>query len=174
MMTLVNLFFTFLNIGMFGFGGGYAMIPFIEREVVINNTWITDLEFLDIIGISQMTPGPVAINTATFVGFRVDGIVGALVATFGVVIFSFIAVIFISKSMDKFKNNKYLDGVFAGLKPVLIALIISAFVSLAKDSYIDMKSIIISMITLGLLLSQKVHPILVIVLSALMGIVFYI
>ena len=174
MMTLVNLFFTFLKIGMFGFGGGYAMIPFIEREVVINNTWITDLEFLDIIGISQMTPGPVAINTATFVGFRVDGIVGALVATFGVVIFSFIAVIFISKSMDKFKNNKYLDGVFAGLKPVLIALIISAFVSLAKDSYIDMKSIIISMITLGLLLSQKVHPILVIVLSALMGIVFYI
>ena len=173
MITLINLLLTFLKIGMFGFGGGYAMIPFIEREVVVNNTWITDVEFLDIIGISQMTPGPVAINTATFVGFRVDGVVGALVATFGVVIFSFIAVIFISKSMDKFKNNKYLDGIFAGLKPVLIALIISAFVSLAKDSYTDMKSIIISVITLGLLISKKVHPILVIVLSAVMGIILY-
>ncbi|MGL5066598.1 MAG: chromate transporter [Sarcina sp.] len=174
MMELINLFLTFLKIGMFGFGGGYAMIPFIEREVVINNTWITDVEFLDIIGISQMTPGPVAINTATFVGFRVNGIVGALVATFGVVIFSFIAVIFISKSMDKFKDNKYLNGVFAGLKPVLIALIISAFVSLAKDSYTDIRSIIISVITLSLLLSKKIHPILVIIFSAVMGIIFYI
>ncbi|MGL5576212.1 MAG: chromate transporter [Sarcina sp.] len=174
MITLVKLFLTFLKIGMFGFGGGYAMIPFIEREVVINNAWITELEFLDIIGISQMTPGPVAINTATFVGFRVDGLKGAIIATFGVVIFSLIAVVFISKSMDKFKNNKYLDAVFAGLKPVLIALIISAFVSLAKDSYIDLKSIIISVITLGLLLSKKIHPILVIVLSAIMGIIFYI
>ncbi|MGL4450849.1 MAG: chromate transporter [Sarcina sp.] len=174
MITLVKLFLTFLKIGMFGFGGGYAMIPFIEREVVINNAWITELEFLDIIGISQMTPGPVAINTATFVGFRVDSFKGAIIATFGVVIFSLIAVVFISKSMDKFKNNKYLEAVFAGLKPVLIALIISAFVSLAKDSYTDLKSIIISVITLGLLLSKKIHPILVIVLSAIMGVVFYI
>ncbi|MGL4654373.1 MAG: chromate transporter [Sarcina sp.] len=174
MIALIKLFFTFLKIGMFGFGGGYAMIPFIEREVVINNPWITQLEFLDILGISQMTPGPVSINIATFVGYRVDGILGALTATFGVVIFSLIAVVFISKSMDKFKNNKYLDGVFAGLKPVLIALIISAFVSLAKDSYVDMKSIIISVITLMLLLSKKVHPILVIILSAIMGIIFYI
>lgn len=174
MMALINLFLTFLKIGMFGFGGGYAMIPFIEREVVINNSWITDVEFLDIMGISQMTPGPVAINTATFVGFRVDGVVGALVATFGVVIFSFIAVVFISKSMDKFKDNKYLNGVFTGLKPVLIALIISAFVSLAKDSYTDIRSIIISVITLSLLLSKKIHPILVIIFSAVMGIIFYI
>lgn len=173
-MTLIKLFLTFLKIGMFGFGGGYAMIPFIQREVVVNSKWITEMDFLDIMGISQMTPGPVSINTATFVGFKVNGILGALIATFGVVIFSLIAVIFISKSMDKFKNNKYLDAVFRGLKPVLIALIISAFVSLAKDSYTDLKSILISIITLGLLLSKKVHPILVIVISAIMGIVFYI
>ena len=174
MMTLINLFFSFLKIGMFGFGGGYAMIPFIKNEVVVNHNWISEVDFLDIIGISQMTPGPVAINTATFVGFRVEGIKGALISTLGVVIFSLVAVIFISKSIDKFKDNKYLDAVFTGLKPVLIALIISAFVSLAKNSYTDFKSIIISIITLGLLLTKKIHPILVIILSAVMGIIFYI
>lgn len=174
MSNLISLFFTFLKIGMFGFGGGYAMLPFIQNEVVSGRGWITQNQFLDIIGISQMTPGPVSINAATFVGFNVGGIWGSLFATFGVVIFSFIAVVLISKSMQKFKNNKYIEAAINGMKPVLIALIISAFVSLARDSYVDIKSIVVGSIALMMLLSKKVHPIFVIAISAVLGIVLYI
>lgn len=173
-MIFIKLFLTFLKIGMFGFGGGYAMLPFIEREVVSVNTWISKAEFLDILGISQMTPGPVSINTATFVGFRLSGISGALIATLGVISFSFVAVILVSKSLEKFKGNRYIEGAINGMKPILIALIISAFISVAKDSYNDLKSIIIGLIVLGLLLSKKIHPILVIVISAVLGILFFI
>ncbi|MGL5821020.1 MAG: chromate transporter [Sarcina sp.] len=173
MLGILNLFFTFFKIGMFGFGGGYAMLPFIQNEVVNNNNWISHSEFLDIIGVSQMTPGPVAINTATFVGYKIEGIGGALFATLGVISFSFIAVILISKSVEKFKNNKYIEKAFIGLKPILIALIISAFISLAKESYIDFRSVVIGVIGFCLLKYKKVNPIGVIALSAIIGIVIY-
>lgn len=173
MASLIKLFLTFLKIGIFGFGGGYAIIPFIQSEVVAGQSWISMNQFLDIIGISQMTPGPVLINTATYVGYEVSGVLGAIFATLGVVVFSFFAVVIISKSMEKFKDNKYIDAAMAGMKPVLIALIISAFVSLAKDSYVDIKSIVIGIITLAMLLSKKIHPILVIVISAILGMIIY-
>ncbi|MGL5616660.1 MAG: chromate transporter [Sarcina sp.] len=170
---LLSIFSTFFKIGLFGFGGGYAMLPYIEELVVNTNHWITKAEFSDILGISQMTPGPVSINTATFVGYKVSGIIGGIVGTIGVIIFSVIVVIILSKNIDKLKNNKYVAGAIVGMKPVLIALIISAFYSLAKDSYFDFKSIIIGIITLVLLQSKKIHPILVIVIAAILGILFY-
>lgn len=173
MLGLLNLFLTFFKIGMFGFGGGYAMLPFIQNEVVSNNAWLSHAEFLDIIGVSQMTPGPVAINTATFVGYKTQGIWGALFATLGVITFSFIAVILISKSVEKFKENKYIEKAFVGLKPILIALIISAFISLAKESYLDIKSVIIGLLGFILLKYKKFNPIGVIVLSAVMGLILY-
>ncbi len=173
MSVLLNLFLTFFKIGVFGFGGGYSMLPFIEQQVVSSNSWISKSQFLEIIGISQMTPGPVSINTATFVGYKVNGVIGGLIATLGVITFSFIAVILVSKSLSKFKNNRYIEGALSGMKPILIALVISAFISLAKESYYDIKSIIIGVISLGLLLSKKVHPILVIVISAALGLILY-
>lgn len=173
MGILLKLYFSFLKIGMFGFGGGYAMLPFIESEVVSVNGWISKTQFLDVLGISQMTPGPVSINTATFVGYKLSGLIGGLIATLGVISFSFVAVILISKSMQKFKNNRYIEGALNGVKPVLIALVISAFVSLAKDSYHDYKSIIIGIIAIGMLLSKKIHPIIVIIISAFLGILLY-
>lgn len=173
MGILVKVYLSFLKIGIFGFGGGYAMLPFIENQVVSVNAWITKAEFLDILGISQMTPGPVSINTATFVGYKLNGIIGGAVATLGVISFSFIAVILVSKSMQKLKNNRYIDGALAGMKPILIALIISAFVSVAKDSYHDYKALIIGVISGGLLISKKIHPILIIIISAILGIILY-
>lgn len=170
---LLSIFSTFFKIGLFGFGGGYAMLPYIEELVVNTNHWITKAEFSDILGISQMTPGPVSINTATFVGYKVSGIIGGIVGTIGVIIFSVIVVIILSKNIDKLKNNKYVAGAIVGMKPVLIALIISAFYSLAKDSYLDFKSIIIGIITLALLQYKKIHPILVIVIAAILGIIVY-
>ena len=106
-MILLELFTAFLKIGAFGFGGGYAMLPLIEREIVTNNQWISYREFIDIIGISQMTPGPVAINSATFVGYKVAGIWGSVVATLGVVSFSFILVTIASHYIIKFKESRF-------------------------------------------------------------------
>ncbi|ATD53984.1 chromate transporter [Clostridium chauvoei] len=173
-MLLLKLFFAFLKIGAFSFGGGYAMLPFIEREIVTNNNWLNMNEFMDIIGISQMTPGPVAINSATFVGYKVSGVIGSIAATLGVVLTSFILVSIASKALTTFKNSIIVKSALLGMRPVLIALIISAFLRLAKESYLDLKSLIITTIIGGVLISKKVHPILVIVLAAILGLIFYI
>lgn len=170
---LINLFLSFFKIGIFGYGGGYAMLPLIEREVVITNPWLTSSQFLDIIGISQMTPGPISINTATFVGYKIGGFLGSVFATVGVVSFSFILVSIATHYILKFKNSKILKNALMGMRPALIGLIISAFISLASKSYLDFKSIIIGVIILLVSLKSKLHPILVIVLSGVLGTVFY-
>lgn len=174
MDMIFKLFFSFFKIGTFSFGGGYAMLPFIEREIVHSNKWISIVEFMDIIGISQMTPGPVAINSATFVGYKMNGIFGSMAATLGVVTTSFILVSIISKTLTKFKDSVVVKSGLLGMRPVLIALIISAFLGLAKESYIDFKSIVITVIIGVILLTKKLHPILVIVISAVLGVVLYI
>lgn len=173
MEILIKLYFVFLKIGTFSFGGGYAMLPFMQREIVENNYWISMSQFSDIIGISQMTPGPVAINSATFVGYKVGGVGGSLVATLGVITTSFILVTIINKILDKFKESITVKAMLAGMRPILIALIIYAFIDLAKESYVDLKSIIITIIIGIILVSKKVHPILVIVIAAILGLIFY-
>lgn len=173
MEILIRLYLAFLKIGTFSFGGGYAMLPFMQKEIVENNAWISMSEFSDIIGISQMTPGPVAINSATFVGYKVGGIIGSAIATIGVVTTSFILVSIISKVLNKFKESIVVRSMLAGMRPILIALIIYAFIDLAKESYVDFKSIIITIIIGIILLSKKVHPILVIVIAAILGLIFY-
>lgn len=173
MELLIRLYLAFLKIGTFSFGGGYAMLPFIQKEIVEKNNWISMSEFTDIIGISQMTPGPVAINSATFVGYKVGGVFGSIVATLGVITTSFILVTVINKLLNKFKESKVIKATLLGMRPILIALIIYAFFDLAKEAYIDIKSIIITLIIGVILLSKKVHPILVIVIAAVLGMVFY-
>ena len=169
----LKLFLALFKIGTFSFGGGYAMLPFIQREIVEKNKWIDVNEFMDIIGISQMTPGPVAINSATFVGYKIQGVFGSMAATLGVVTTSFILVSIISRTLTKFKDSNIIKAGLLGMRPVLIALILSAFLELAKESYIDIKSIIITLLVGALLLSKKIHPILIIVISAVLGIIFY-
>ena len=173
MGILIKLYLAFLKIGTFSFGGGYAMLPFIQKEIVEKNGWISMSEFTDIIGISQMTPGPVAINSATFVGYKINGVVGSIIATLGVITTSFILVTVINKLLDKFKESKVIKAALLGMRPVLIALIIYAFIDLAKEAYVDIKSIIITLIIGAILLSKKVHPILVIVIAAVVGLLFY-
>ena len=173
MPIIIKVFLSFLKIGAFSFGGGYAMLPLIQREIVNNHNWITYKEFIDIIGISQMTPGPIAINSATFVGFKVSGILGSISATLGVVTFSFILVSIANHYIVKFKESYILKAALAGMRPALIGLIISVFISLGRESYKDIKSVIIGFIILGLLLTNKLHPILVILISGVLGIIFY-
>ncbi|MBW9145350.1 chromate transporter [Clostridium sp. CM028] len=173
MSILIKIYLSFFKIGAFSFGGGYAMLPLIEREIVSTNNWITFKEFVDIIGISQMTPGPIAINSATFVGYKVSGVLGAISATLGVVSFSFILVSIANHYILKFKESYIMKAALSGMRPALIGLIISVFLSMGRESYKDIKSIIIGIIILGILLTNKLHPILVIIISGILGIVFY-
>ena len=149
------------------------MLPLIEREIVTNNKWITFKEFIDIIGISQMTPGPIAINSATFVGFKISGILGSIAGTIGVISFSFLLVSIANHYILKFKESYVMKAALTGMRPALIGLIISVFISLGRESYKDIKSVVIGIIILALLFTNKLHPILIIVISGILGMLFY-
>lgn len=173
MNILAAIFLSFLKIGAFAFGGGYAMLPLIEREIVINQQWISYKEFIDIIGISQMTPGPIAINSSTFVGYKVGGVLGSIAGTIGVITVSFILVSIATHYVIKFKESKRLKATLMGMRPALIGLIICAFISLAGQSYHDVKSAVMGIVVMGVLLSKKIHPILIILLSGAIGILIF-
>ncbi|MCY6484305.1 chromate transporter [Clostridium aestuarii] len=175
MNFLLQIFYTFLKIGMFSFGGGLAMLPFINKEIVEKHHWISLSTFKDIIGIAQMTPGPIAINSATFVGFKIQGVLGSLFATLGVITFSFILVSIATHYIMKFKESKVLKAAMLGMRPAVIGLILSAFILLAKNSYSlqDKKSLIIGGLIGFLLFKTKLHPILIIFFSGILGIIFY-
>ncbi len=129
-MILLKLFWSFFQVGLFSIGGGMASIPLIQNQVVNLNPWLTLKEFTDLITIAEMTPGPIAINAATFVGTRVAGIQGSLVATFGSVLPSCIIVSILAYVYFRFKNLDIIKGILSGLRPAVVALIASAGVSI--------------------------------------------
>lgn len=177
-MTLIHLFLSYLKIGFFGFGGGYAMLSLIHSEVVVHNGWLTNGEFSDIVAISQMTPGPIAINSATYIGYEVAGIWGSIVATIAVCLPALTIMMLLTRFFIKLHGNPYVKGVVAGMKPVVIGMIMAAALLLifphSDDgrSFIDGWSWAIFILTL-ILSARKVNPILLIVLSAAMGIAIY-
>lgn len=134
-MIFILLFLTFFKIGLFGFGGGYAMISMIQGEVVEQHQWITSAEFTDIVAISQMTPGPIGINSATYVGYTAvanagysstTAIIGSIIATLAVILPSFILMLTISHMLIKHKNHPIITSIFRGLRPAIVGLIASA------------------------------------------------
>ena len=126
-MIYLQLFYTFFKIGLFGFGGGYAMLSMIQGEVVTRYEWLTPQEFTDIVAISQMTPGPIGINSATYVGFTASGsILGSIVATFAVVLPSFILMLTISRFFLKYQRHPIVEALFSGLRPAVVGLLASA------------------------------------------------
>ncbi len=133
MKTALYLLVTFLKIGAFTFGGGYAMIPLIQKEVVEKKNWISDQDILDIIAIAESTPGPIAINSATFVGYKICGFWGAFCATFGVVFPSFVIISLISVVLKFFETNIYVQYAFNGIRAGVLALIIKAWISMYKQ-----------------------------------------
>lgn len=170
------LFLEFFKIGMFSFGGGLAMLPFIQ-EIVLKHNWISKNEFLDIVAISQVTPGPIAINAATFVGNKVKGIPGAFIATLGCIFPSFIIILIISNIFYKFKKNKRKEFFFKGVKPVILSLIVFAGVIVAKPTFtnpdisIPIKTIFIFILTFLGIQFVKINPIIFLILSALLGLI---
>jgi chromate transporter len=171
----LRMFLTFFKIGLFSFGGGYAMLPMIKHEVVILNNWVTDTEFIDIVAISQSTPGPIAINAATYIGFKAApvSILGSLVATLGVVLPSVIVMLIICEFFFKFKNNKYVEAALDGLRPAVVGLIAAAAIMVARGAFIDYKSIIIFVVAFFLSFKYKADPILLTVLAGAAGFVLY-
>ena len=180
-MIYINLFFTFLKIGAFTFGGGYAMLPLIRASITENN-WMDDDQILNFIAVSESTPGPFAINVSTYVGMEAGGIFGSVLATLGVVLPSFIIILI--KLYDKFKTNKYVQGAMSGLKPAVIGFIATAVLStgitvffptgiklevMGTFAFITSVIIFVSMLILAL---KKVHPIIIIGISAAAGIAY--
>lgn len=133
MEKILTLFLTFFKIGAFSFGGGYAMLPFIQQEFIYKTGYITPKQFLDLLAISQSTPGPIAINSATFVGFKSAGVLGSLAATVGVVTFALIGLTIISNFLNKFKDNKRVENLLRVLRPITIGFILSAALSSGKE-----------------------------------------
>mgnify|MGYP003605717080 FL=1 len=170
----IQLFISFFKIGLFGFGGGYAILSLIQHEIEIHG-WMTPSEFTDVIAISQMTPGPIGINSATYVGYTASGtILGSIVATFAIVLPSFIIMITLVRFFFYLRGNKYMEYAFLGLRPVVIGLIGAAAVVLMTDeNFIDYISFIIFGAVFILSLRGKIHPIYLIVMAGIAGFIIY-
>lgn len=172
-MHLIKLFISFLKIGAFSFGGGYAMLPLISQELIKKHSWLSIDKFIDVIAISQITPGPIAVNSATFLGYEVGGILGAVISTIAVVTPSVIIVGLIAYSLDKIKDKSSGEYILKYLRPVVIGLIASAGVLVAEKAFIDIRSIIISVVIFILVVFDKISPILAIGVAAIMGIIIF-
>lgn len=170
---LLKLFIAFLKIGAFSFGGGYAMVPFIQKEIVENNTWLSNQQLADILAISQMTPGPIAINSATFIGYKAGGVAGALVATIGVVLPSFLIILTIAILLKKYVSSSIVAAILSGIKGVLVALILSAAFILIPGTFLNITSIIIFVIVMAGLNFVKIDPVLLLLGSGIIGIILF-
>ena len=180
-MMLLKLFWTFFTIGLFTFGGGYAMIPLIQSRVA-ENGWLTTSELINFVAVSESTPGPLAINMATFVGMRMSGIAGAVCCTLGVVLPSFVVILIVARCFEKFRSSGIVKGCMSGLKPAVIGMIAAALISLSRPVFFlngfsaaafAGAEIYISLVIFALvavLAFKRKHPILLICLSAVLGI----
>lgn len=187
----LQLFWTFFQIGLFGFGGGYAMISMIHGSIVTDYHWMTPGQFTDIVAISQMTPGPIGINSATYVGYttmvnagygQVMGVVGSFLATFAVVLPSFILMLIISKFLMKHRQNAIIDSMFGMLRPAVVGLLMAAalclmtaenFSSPNENPWQFWLSVIIFLFAMTAVKVYKMNPILIICLCAVAGVIVF-
>lgn len=170
MDILLKLFWVFLKIGTFSFGGGVVIIPLVENEVVMKYGWLTKREFIDAVTLGQITPGPVVIS-ATFIGYKVYGIWGAIVSTVSVILPSFVMICLATQAIKKFQENKLLANFFRGARVAVIGMILQAGLSIGKSSLIDFKTIFIAGITLICLLKYKLNPIWILLGAGIVGLV---
>jgi len=181
-----QLFLSFFQVGLFSFGGGYAILPVIQQQVVTQNHWLTMKEFTDVVTISQMTPGPIALNASTFVGIKMAGVPGAVIATFGCALPTVILALIVGHYYFKYRSMSLVKGVFEGLRPAVVSLIASAglsilFLSLFNVeafnpgilSHMDGKAAIMFAISLFVLRKWKANPIYIMVGSGAIGAIVY-
>ncbi len=185
-MILLELFTSFFKIGLFSFGGGYAMLSLISDEVIAHG-WMKEELFVQIIGISQMTPGSIAVNTATYVGYEAAGVPGAIIATAGVLMPSLVLLLIVARFFFKYMDHPRIKAVFYGIRPVVAGLILAAGITVARTGFIETAIvdgerrgflhwetiIICGLLSIILLRFKKVHPVLLIGIGGAMGLVFF-
>lgn len=175
MKTTIQLFFTFMRIGAFTLGGGYAMLDMIESAVVNKRRWINKDEFWDMITVVQMLPGVFAVNTALYTGYKIKGVQGAAAACLGAVIPSFVIILLIAAFFLDYKSNPVVERVFKGIRPCVVALILSPSIKMLKNSKLTYKTIVIPVLTVLISLLFNASPVYIIILSlvACVGTAYY-
>ncbi len=168
MITLLKLSWVFLKIGTFCFGGGIVIIPMVERDVVTNYGWLTQAEFLDAVTLSQITPGPVVIS-ATFIGYKVSGVLGAIVATVSVILPSFVMICLATEAIKRFRHNKTLSGFFRGARIAVIGMILDVGIRMGRSSLIDVKTLVIAGVSILVLFKYKLNPIWILLGAGVVG-----
>lgn len=175
---MILLFITFFKIGLFTFGGGYAMIPMIQQDV-LKHGWLTQNQLIDFIAISESTPGPFAINIATFVGVSQHGILGGICATLGVALPSFLIILVIARFFTRFQDSVWIKSLLFGLRPAVVALIAAAALTILNANLFhsgafSLRSLLIVLIVFGInLWEKKLHPIWLILISGTLGFLFH-
>ena len=169
MKELFDLFWTFCKIGALTFGGGYAMLPLIQREIVENKKWSTEKEILDYYAVGQCTPGVIAVNTATFIGYKLKGIIGGIVATLGVIFPSIVIILIIATFLQNFADLAIVQSAFAGIRVAVVALIITTVIKLIKSSIKDYLGVIIAIIAFVISAFIGLSPVYVVIAAALTG-----
>lgn len=179
MMVYLQLFWAFFKIGLFGFGGGAAMIPLIQFELVEHYEWVTSAEFTNMVAISQMTPGPIGINCATYAGYLASGnVLGSALATFALVLPSFIIMMMVARMIQKMKDNPYMEAAMRGLRPAIVGLIAAAALLLVNEETFgencaDWVSWLLFAVAFVATKWLKIHPILLILIMAGVGAIIY-
>lgn len=170
MNELINLFLSFARVGVLTFGGGYAMLPMLQKEIVEKNKWASDEELMDYYAIGQCTPGVIAVNTATFVGQRVKGIMGGIVATLGVVFPSVVIITIVAACISNFQDLRIVQNAFAGVRVCVCVLILNAVIKLWKTSVVDKATLVIfTAVFLGSVFTN-LSPVIFVIISAIAGI----
>ena len=170
----LKLFWSFFKIGLFGFGGGYGMISMIQFDVVDKNGWMTNSEFADILALSQMTPGPISINCATYIGYNQGGVIGALFTTFALCLPTVLLMAIVITWLFKNKDNHYVKALLSSLNPIVVGLIFSAGVLMMnKENFIGFESVIICAAVFIATFFFKVNPIYLIIMSGIFGYFYY-
>lgn len=169
-----KLFWSFFKIGLFGFGGGYGMISMIQFDVVDKNRWMTNSEFADILALSQMTPGPISINCATYIGYNQGGIIGAIFTTFALCLPTILLMAIVITWLFKNKENHYVKALLSSLNPIVVGLIFSAGVLMMnKENFVGFESVIVCTIVFVATFFFKVNPIYLIIMSGIFGYFYY-
>ena len=169
---LFKLFSTFFKIGAFTFGGGYAMLPLIEAEIVEKNDWLSSEDFLDIIAMAQSAPGAVAVNSSIFIGYKLKGFRGAAACLLGTVLPSFTIILIVATLLYQYRENPIIDRAFYGIRAAVVALIVAAVYKLGKKSKIKLTGILVGLTVVLAIAFLRVSPIMVIILGALIGIIY--
>lgn len=178
-MIFWQLFASFFKIGLFTIGGGYAMLALIQQEI-ISHAWMTPQEFVDVVGIAEVTPGPIAINSATFVGYRLGGVPGALLASLAVVLPSLLCVSIVSRMWERYKEASLVQNMFAGIRPVVAGLIAASAVLIAVATFKYVEGVL-SQVWTGLIAVgtfygvgvKRLHPIPLLLVAAVLGLVLF-